>query len=215
MNLYPLIDQPASIGSSVLPAGFFGVYDVTSGLCGPSAALLSATGETTQVKQSGPVTQLPNGVVKRFGLGQFLSAPLQTGDYGSAAWSIAFAAQFSGAAINKVWNAHYALFLVDGTTGTVKTTIYQARFPIGPMSRTGAGELTVYANPFALAGAAWSAQLGDYLALELIVNVTNNSGQTISATPSIFTSGGTPITADDVLASDAQAVLTAPYSIAF
>lgn len=141
---------------------------------------------------------------------QFVGPALAAQSISAGSWTFAWAQQVS-ATSTRVWQPYAALFLVVGTTGAARSTIVTLG-GVGASARTGNGELTCYST--AVAGAAFTVTEGDYLALEVGLNLINNGNSTWSTgTLSCYYDGTTAIAADNVATADARSLITAPVAL--
>jgi hypothetical protein len=124
------------------------------------------------------LTTIANATSKRGMVAQHASMPLSAQTIAAGNWTVGFVGRYQYfASATKVWKGWAALYLVNGLTGAIRTTIF-AVSDIGSTGRTGIAALTCYAA--SVAGASAVVTAGDYLVLEWGVTATNNSGATAS-----------------------------------
>jgi hypothetical protein len=140
-------------------------------------------------------------------LAQLLSPPLAAQQIAAANWTVAWAFQFSGSTA-ATWLPIVYISLVNGATGTVRTTI-KAITTIG-ITRAGvASPQTVYSA--AVSGTAATAVQDDYLDFELGVY----TGASVYGNY-LAPSGGTTIpTSDAASLPSPQAALICPNTLYF
>ncbi len=160
---------------------------------------------SAQVAASNTWGTVPDPSTVSLGFAQFLSDPLQRQSVASGVWQLAFGAILTNAAFNFAWEGQAALFVINGMTGAVRSTVFNAQ-GIGGF-RADADARTVF-QP--VLGQAFELFTGDYLALEVGIVVNNNgAGATVPAA-SLLCDGTTAITADNQPTASAMAALYAP-----
>jgi hypothetical protein len=208
--LFPRLDEPASLGLSTAPAGFLGAWAFTSQ---PMHKLGLVSGNV-QVGNSPVWGAIAHGGAGNYGYGQFCSIALQAQTVLAGNWLVGFAADVTNAAANLNWTPFLSLYLVNGSTGAIRTTIFALAALTGAAAnRTTTSELTCYGT---IAGAGFTASLGDYLVLELGLRLANtNISGTWIPTSDLYTSGTSLISADNVAASSALSQLFPPQPLQF
>lgn len=186
-----------------LPAGALGTWGTanaaTSGsnACGFASLTLNAqVGIGVAVSATG--TYL---------LAQFVSDRLSGQAQVSAAnWKVGVALAQTG---TNTITAQASLFLVNGATGAIRTTIFGGATPVGVgASRAVAAEEQCLSST--IAGVAFTPQAGDYLILEIGVN----NATAVASTVTLDTSGSTAIASDTGAIASAQSILTSPAALA-
>jgi hypothetical protein len=160
------------------------------------------------------LTTIANATSKRGMVAQHASMPLSAQTIAAGNWTVGFVGRYQYfASATKVWKGWAALYLVNGLTGAIRTTIF-AVSDIGSTGRTGIAALTCYAA--SVAGASAVVTAGDYLVLEWGVTATNNSGATAS---NQIVSGAygsvTAITSDAATNFSPRSFITAPSAITY
>ena len=111
-------------------------------------------------------------------LGQFSTAPLDgTINITASYWTLSFAALVSGGS-GTTWYGYATVYLMNGSTNQVRTTILAGQV-VGGSKSTLNSELTCFSSTLAAAAATVTA--GDYLLIELGVQVTTTSTQLVLA----------------------------------
>lgn len=171
-------------------------------------------------------SSIANNAFARIAVAQFCSQPLATKTYAASNWACAFAVKFNNQpGSGTQWSPSMVAFLVNGTTGALKSTILatDADTPISPgatnrPSPFGSSEETCYENPLSSPSSGFTAANGDYIVLEIGVRITNSTGgpgDTFTPNTSHYTSGITKITNDLVGTTDAQSFLSSNLDIQF
>jgi hypothetical protein len=188
------------------PTGFLGAWNkLTTANAGASALYLSNNAGSSQLsKTSINFGSVASGGACQFSIGtiQYASNPLTAQTISSGSWTVAFAVENSSCAM-------VSLYLVNGSTGVIRSTIF-ALGSIGATSRASGSELTAFSA--SVSGSSVVATSGDYLVLE-----TGGGWANVSSTTNvtIFDSGTTAISSDNVSVSTAKSSLTAPGTITF
>lgn len=199
---------------AVMPSGILGGWDYgpTTSIFGANARALRDTTDNSSSTATGRITSTPNNTTKNACSAQHLSPPLAAQSISAGNWSLGFTIQNVNATATQRWGGQAGLYLIDGTTGAIKTTIF-AKGPIGSQSRTSTAILTCY-NATVAGGAATVANL-DYLCLEIGWELVNTSGATVSnRNGTAYVTRNTAITADAASATfTAQGKLVAPAAL--
>lgn len=204
---YPLLETAADVGSSTLPSTYlFATYEQSDGTyAGSNAKKLSVTAGSAQQsanKSDWSSTSSP----ATYGIAQFLSAPLAGQVLGSSTATIGIALKLSNADADHTWQGKVVIYLVNGSTGAIRTNLTTALLGLGTASRTSTGELTCYSAAVTQAGATITA--GDYLAFEMSLTMTPGvHGGALTANTTGYTSGTTAISADAASTSDAKSFI--------
>jgi len=210
--LYPKLELAAP-NNIKLPTSYLGAWSIVNGTFGGSnAKLLDATGSASSQQNSSIAGIIPAGSNRLAGLGQFLSPALKGQTVSAGNWTVEFAGNSSSGFIT--WSGYVAVYLVNGSTGLIRTTIV----PLGSVAlanRTGTNsELTVYS--LSVSGSSFTVSAGDYLAVELGISATNTDVDfNHGSTSNIYTSGNTDINADNIVIADAKTLIICPASLQF
>lgn len=196
--------ESSAVAALVKPGDFFvnGAWNQKSSYAGSAARGMRTAIGTGE--QSTSVVWTNTGSTQYLGHVQFLSPPLAAQVLGAGTWTLAWAATVTGAG---AWQGRASLYLVNGTTGAIRTVLMAVQ-AIGN-ARSASTERSVYdATTLSLSG--FTATSGDYLCLELGLAI-----DTGAVTSTLFTSGMTALTADNVAVTDAKSVLVAPAALTF
>lgn len=194
-----------------LPSSVFGSWNNTGSLTGSGAVLLGTSPGTSQASVQVSVSGVAKSATKTLCHAQFCSVALAAGSYSAGTWTFAFAARQSTIdGTNGSWIGRAALFLVNGSDGSLRTTIFSTA-NIGASRTTVGSELTCYSA--SISGGAFSPTAGDYLCFEYGCSVRNGDTSAITITSTTYDSGTTAITSDNVGTSDAQSLITSPVAI--
>lgn len=206
-RIYPAITQPA-LSIVRRPARAFAAWTQTSAVFAQQGARYVGPTQGTAQQVAAPVfNAIPLAATHTLLLGQFVSDPLRAQTIPAGNWQVGFAAALLNAAVTLLWAPAAALFVMD-PAGNRKATIFDLS-AVGTMGRTSATERTALAG---VAGVSVQITTGDCLVLELGIGVSNLAAA-LAPQARLYAQGATPITADDVAASDAQAVLEAPSAL--
>lgn len=198
------VRKPAGAGGAAL-----GIWDQVSAVySGAGARYVGPQQGGAQVHAAPRLNAVPGATTQALLLAQVVSDPLRQVLIPAQSWNVAFAAQLSNAAATFTWQGRAALFVMSGLTGQRRATIFDTT-AIGSGGRTGTGELTCLAT---IAGQGVQVRAGDCLVLELGIAVANTAAA-LAPQASLFADGSIPITADNVAATDAAAVLEAPQML--
>lgn len=191
------------------PIGALGKWEQISAIYSAQGARYAGPAAGSAQVQAVPRFDLiPNGATHRIMLAQFVSDPLRSALIPAASWNVAFAAQLANAAATFAWRGQAALFILNGTTGQRRATLFDTS-NVGTGSRTVTTERTCLES---IAGLAAQVRAGDCLCLELGISVTNTAAA-LAPQASLFAGGTSPITTDDAATTSAQAVLEAPQNL--
>jgi hypothetical protein len=217
-TLYARIGEAAP-GGITLPAGFLGAWNQSDAThAGVSAKTLDVNAGSLQQSTTKTWTSVNNNSSQSLGHCQFASSPLAAQTISAGNWTVGFAALLSnatGTLINGWFYTPYiALYLVNGATGAIRTTIFALGAPTGAAtSLFNTTEFTAYSTT--CSGSSATATAGDYLVLELgILAQTVIHGAFTPAT-NLFADGTTVINTDDAATSDAKSFITAPVNLTF
>lgn len=207
-RIFPAIPTTA-LSFTRKPVGALGAWEQASAVYSAQGArYVGPQAGGAQVQAAPRLNSIPNGATHRLLLAQFVSDPLRAVLVPAATWNVAFAAQLANAAGTFVWQGSASLFVLNGTTGQRRATIFDTT-KVGSGGRTVTSE---YACLDAIVGQAAQVRTGDCLVLELGIAVTNTAAA-LAPQASLFAGGTIPITADNVAASSAQAVLESPLDL--
>ncbi len=200
----------ANPGIKTLPAAFLGSWSQTNAALGGSACAFLDPLPGAAQNDVAPTWAAIGGGTQRLGHVQYASSPLagnQTINPGQ--WLLTFAGDVTNASASEVWAGMAALYLVNGSTGAIRTVIFGLT-TIGSAGRLNTTETTCLAS---VLGAGATVTAGDYLVLEMGLRITALSQHT--PTTDVYDNGVTPIIADGVAASSAQSALIAPQTLLF
>jgi hypothetical protein len=144
---------------------------------------------------------------------QYLSNPLAAQTISGGSWTIALAADETVSHSGGTYQRQVALFLVNGSTGAARNTIFAFNQIGTNPSTTSNGEQTAYTA--AATGSSATVTAGDYLCLE--VGIVVNAGSSGGFTPAsdTYDSGTTAISSDGASTSNAQSLITSPGTLTF
>ncbi len=208
--LYPRLEQ-AHPSLPVLPASYhFGIWDDASSAQGPNADLLSASPGTGQHASATVPLPVAGDASPSIALaGQFLSPPLAAQTLVAGNWTAGLGVSaLPNQGTHSRYAGYIALFLVNGSTGQVRSTLFTAQIGVDRGNTFGT-EFTAYGTANAPAVAV---QAGDYLDAE-IGAVNTDYRSSVNAT--VYTSGTTPISSDAVGTSSAASFIQSPGPISF
>lgn len=192
------------------PTGALGVWDQSNVVfSGPTARYMGPAVGVAQVRAVPLFGAIPTATTHAVMVAQFLGDPLVRQTILAGTWHVAFAAQLANAGANFTWGGVAALFVVNGTTGQRRATLFDVT-SVGSAARVSVTERTCIED---IAGSRVDVLTGDYLCLELGLSVANTAAA-LSPQASIFTDGTLPISADDVAATSALAVCESPSELA-
>ena len=189
------------------PSGFLGAWG-TVGAAGNRDKTLEATNGSASVNLT--VSTTGSHAAKDYGIGAFHSPALAAQSIASGNWTIGLTGQYPTTGGGRVWTPRMSLYLVDGGTGAIRTTIF-AIGDIGATGRTASALRTGYSTT--IAGGAATVTANDYLVLEIGLNVTT-TGDGTKRTLTMRFANSTAISSDNVANTTPMAFLTAPASIA-
>jgi hypothetical protein len=210
-TFYPLLESAATVTTK--PTDFLGTLwgQKNAAKTGANALLLSTVaGSVQQSNNKSDWSVVLDTASARLGHAQFLTAGLAGQTISAANWTVGFALKLSNAAAGFTWSGRAALILVNGSTGATRTMIADVGL-IGAGGSSSTAELTVYSTTFA--GASATVTAGDYVALELGISVSNNSGGDITPNSTLYTSGTTTISSDNAATADAKSFVTPPAAL--
>lgn len=191
------------------PVGALGKWDQVSAVYSARGARYAGPAAGTAQVQAVPrFDAVPGGTTRKLMLAQFVSDPLRSALIPTASWNVAFAAQLANAAATYTWRGQAALFVLNGTTGQRRATLFDTS-NVGSGARTVTTERTCLES---IPGLAAQVRAGDCLCLELGIAVTN-AAAALAPQVSLFAGGTAPITADDAATTSAQVVLEAPQNL--
>lgn len=205
-TIYVRNGQTGVVGTSTKPSGYLDTNwqepNTNNGGTNAKALMLSAGSSQIQLSCSPIVSG------GKLGVAQYLSPTLPVQTISSGNWTIAFGGRYGTAGGPLTWNGVASLYLVNGSSGSIRTTIFQSQ-TIGSTSRTSSAELTCYSTT--ISGAGFTTTSEDYLVLELGINA---QGPLFPAgTVDVYADGTTAITTDAASTSSAQSVIISPTSI--
>jgi hypothetical protein len=207
---YPKSGSAAPAGLT-LPADYLAAWNQkNAGKAGGSAVLLDVTAGSSQVAVTPTWSTVANNVNSNLGHAQYCSAALAANSYSAGTWTFAFAGDQTNSTGSRVWRPYIALYLANGSTGAIRTTIF-AIGGLGAGGRTSTTEKTGWDNT--ISGGAFTATAGDYLVLELGIRVGNTSGSGYVPATDVYDSGTTSIGSDNAATTDALSSITAPAAI--
>lgn len=187
-----------------LPSGFLGAWDLTSSNFGtsgyPMDQTISGVALGGQKSVNNVFSSVATATNKDCGIAQFISSPLtaQTIGAGASNWQFYACGQVSNAAANFVWAFRHAFYLVNGSTGAIRTTIVGSGTTIqalGSTGRSSTSALTAVATT--VSTNSFTATAGDYLVWEWGINVNNTSGSGIAPNITVYAEGTTGIGTDN------------------
>lgn len=182
-----------------------------TGCSGGTGSMTTGNAVTTT---NGGFSATTNSQTENFAVLQLLSPPLTAQTIGaSTAWTVQFAAQVSNAASGFTWGGICGLFLVNGSTGAIRTTLIPSNTAVGSAARTTTTELTCRLSSVSSIG--FTSVAGDYFALELGVAMTTGGSNSAIPNITIFGDGSTSIGSDNAAASNAQSTFTTPSAVTY
>lgn len=191
------------------PVGALGQWDQASAVYGAQGARYAGpSAGTAQIQAVPQFNAVPGGATQSLLLAQFVSDPLRSVLIPALAWNVGSALQLANAAATYTWRGRAALFVLNGSTGQRRATLFDTS-NVGSGARTVTTERTCLAS---ITGLAAQVRAGDCLCLEIGIEIVN-SAASLAPQVSLFAGGLSPITADNVAATDAQTVLEAPQSL--
>jgi hypothetical protein len=201
----------AKVTGQPAPNNNLSAVDYNGNTFGSNAIALTDTSGASTLTASVTLTSIANGVSKKGMAAQCVSPLLAAQSISAANWAIGFAAQYASAAANKTWNGWAALYLVNGSTGAIRTTIFGVT-AIGSTARTATTYTTCYNA--SVAGSSATASDGDYLVLELGVQIDNTSGSTLSnQAATVRYANSTTISSDAATNTTPKSFLNAPAAL--
>jgi subtilisin-like proprotein convertase family protein len=191
------------------PTGGLGDWDQVSTVYSGAGSRYVGPAQGAVQQQAVPrFNAIPNGATHALLLAQFLSDPLRQTSIPADSWNVAFAAALSNAGASYTWEGRAALFVLNGSTGQRRATIFDAT-TIGSTGRTATAERSCLDS---ISGQAAQVRAGDCLCLELGIAVSN-AAAALAPQASLFAQGTTPITSDNAAISSAQTVLESPVPL--
>lgn len=172
-----------------LPSGYFQTYTASNAsFGGANTKLLGPVIGASQTSSS--ITQTSTNT---YGLAQLASAPLAAGTYPASALRIGIASSLPGITTGQF--GRLSLYLINGSTGAIRTTLCSLSQVSGGVNAT--TEKTLFTTGITTAG--FTATVGDYLLAE--IGLFNAGSGT--ATGSLWCDGATQVVGDFVVTSDA------------
>lgn len=207
-----LRDTAADVGASTLPSGYLGAWDYVVAAAGGANALslMDTAGSATVTRTASGSVGTPSSTPKNYGTGQFASARLAAQSIGSGNWTFAFSARDNAASFGiNTWQGYAALYLVNGATGAIRTTIF-ALGGIGSSGRTQTNYTTSYSA--SVSGASATATAGDYLVFEFGAQIAKtNTAASVNLDGRYGNS--TAISADAATNANPQSRIVAPAAL--
>ena len=199
----------AALSFLVRPAGYLAAWEQTGGTAGSQAKYLGTEPGSAQLSVAPVFAPVPNGAgnAQDLALAQFLSDPLAKQTVAAGNWRLSFAARLQNAGLTYVWTGRAALYVIDGTSGARRATIFNLR-GIGATARSSNVELTCF--EVTIPGLACTLFGGDFLCLELGVEVENTTGAGVAPQAVLFADGTTGIPTDNAPIASARGMLVAP-----
>lgn len=188
------------------PAGFLGAWGTVAG-SGQRDQSLEAANGTASVNFT--VNTTGAHTAKDYGIGTFHTPALAAQTIAAGNWTIGLTGQYGLAGSGRSWTPRMSLYLVDGSNGTLRSTIF-AIGNIGATARTATALRTGYDT--AIAGSAATVTAGDYLVLEIGLSIVS-TGDGTPRTLTMRFANSTAITSDNVANTTPMAFLTAPASV--
>lgn len=199
-TLYPL-NSTAHVGS------FLGGWNQTAPgyRLQQTLSLIAPSAGTVQSASTSYPTSLP-ATNTTTALAIFVSPYLNAGTVSAGNWTIGFAISAANTA-SATMKGFANVLLINGSTGAIRTTIIGTN-AVGASRNCDGTEKTCWSN--VVAGASFTSVAGDWIQIELGVDITFSGSAPTSA--SVYWNGATAITADSATTADARAFVTAPGS---
>jgi hypothetical protein len=196
-----------------LPSGYLAAWDQSiSGNAGSGAVFLDSNSASSQLSFTKTWSSIAKGATNSLGHAQYCSNALTAQTITSGNWTIAFASDFNTTGLSV--NAYASLYLVNGSTGAIRTTIFAlAQLTGSGALSSGGGEKTNWSST--CSGSSATATDGDYLVLEIGLSCHNGSNGALTPSTHCYDSGATAITTDQASTSDAKSSLGAPVTLTF
>lgn len=213
-TLYIVTGRTSSFGGT-MPSGYQASFNQSvSSTSGSNALALDNVIQAGQKEISNTFSSILTGTNEDLGMAQFVS-PAFSGPVSidASAWTINFAMMVSNAAANFTWTGKAALHLFNGTgvsAGTNKQTLFALQ-NIGTTDRTTTNEVVVRGTT--LSNNAGTAAEGDYLVLEIGVNINNTSGGSLAPTVILYGDGITANNTDTTTVSNHQSNIVSPTTL--
>ncbi len=203
--------ETAADATQTHPSGFLGAWDFTDGT--DAGANIKYANPTTAGSSQQNITKgnwaSQNGGNKFYGMAQFATDKLTAQTVGSGNWTVGVANSGTLGPYN--YDCYVGIYLVNGSTGAIRTTV-AASVLVGSSGKGGGtSELTTKGN---VSCSSFTSTAGDYLVFEFGEKL-NGTGGSFSPSTALYTSGTTTISGDNVPTSDAKSFVTAPVSISY
>lgn len=208
---FPRLGVPA-LSFLFRPQGYIAAWELVSGYAGTEARYLGPDAGAAQQEIRPVFGAVPDGAgnARDLGVVQLLSDPLAKQEIAAGTWRLAVAARLANAGATYTWQGKAALHLLHGATGERRATLFNLR-GIGSSGRDLADERTCFQA--SISGLACTVFGGDYLCLELGMEVVNTTGAGVVPQASVYADGTTPISADAAATADAKPMLVAPHAL--
>lgn len=195
------------------PAAFFAAWDQTlsSGVdqgaryMGP----VKPTGSPAQQSLTTTWGAVPAGTNHKLAFAQLLSDPLQARAVPAGPWEVSYAVRLANASATLLWQPYVALYVIDGIYGRIRGTIFNVQGVTGAAFNS-TDERTVINQ--LVPGVAASLVDGDFLALEIALEVQNSGGAPVVPQAFVFADGTTPIVNIGDITASPLALLRAPVA---
>jgi hypothetical protein len=216
-TLYFRSDTSPNVAITHQPSGLLGGWDAGNPAI-TKKALSTTSGSAQQTITFPGGLSAPGSTNTHWAIIQYLSDPLaaQSQSSTSSGTSAGGASSESAATANFTYLAYFFMGLVDGTNGTLKTSIYPVNFFNSGVIQTTSGERTGYNT--GLTWQAWTSALNDYLVVEygiLFRNLSASAWNIAANEAKVYDCGTTAISSNNASTSDAQAFVTFPYTVTF
>lgn len=193
------------------PSGFLGAWDQTATAGAVLGQAMDGNSGSAQTAINPTwASALPRNTTQSMGHLQCISQFLAPQTIAAANWTVGFGAALTNAASSHTWSGFVFIGLVNGATGALRTTIL-ATTAAGATARTTAAERSCYATT--LAGSAATASAGDYLVVEIGLQVHSTSVASFTPSSDTYQDGTIAITSDSTTITSAQSFVTAPQAI--
>ena len=151
---------------------------------------LQANGVPAQRSASTTWSAVPAGTDQFLAFAQFLSDPLEGASIPAGPWEVSYAVKLANASLTLKWQAFAALYVIDGTHGGIRGTIFNTQ-AINGAAQNSVDERTTI-NQF-VPGYAINTLASDFLALEITIQVQNTGGAPVVPQATVYSDGMIPI----------------------
>lgn len=193
------------------PTAYFAAWDQTlsSGISQGARYMgpVIPTGAPAQQSLTTTWAAVPAATNHKLGFAQLLSDPLQARSIPAGRWEVSYAVRLANASATLQWQPYCALYVIDGIYGTIRGTIFNIQGITGGAFNS-TDERTVINQ--LIPGVAVNIIDGDFLALEIALEVQNSGGAPVVPQASVFADGTIPIISIGDITASPLALLRAP-----